>query len=217
VSELLSTAKRSADTVGGLAAKVHLSPSTVSRWKKGATPRLLHVLLLGDAVERRLEWVPRDTEWPGADHVKMAEPPLDLPFMTRRARANLQWQEGNYAYRATFDAHFLAAEARWARIYTKCWSLDECPGDRGTWSTFENGPIVWDPAEDKDPGPRPRRHKSSPLPSVVFIGRQLGLDLAWTDRSAPYRVPPWQVTSTRLPRTAGAALKQEQRRRPRLF
>lgn len=208
VAEILKLAKDRQRRISRIADELGIARSTVSRWQNGAVPRTFHVQLVGAALERRLEWRPKDPHWLGADFASHAAPPAPLAMLDEPAAPQ---DPSDLRAVAARDAYFLSAEARWARIYLKSWSLDDCPGDRHAWAAFERGPIQ--PA----PGAKPVRAQSSPLATAAFVGRCLGLELFWAKRDDPYRVRPWEVQNPPPPNDSIVALAQEQRRRPRLW
>lgn len=205
VADLLQAVTRSKRAPAALAAQVHISRSTISRWGKGAIPRTFHAQLLGSTVGLRMEWAPSNRGWPGAERPYRPDSPTELAMVGRSHARGLLDQDVGGLYPAMLDARLLADEARWARIYVKRWTLDDCPGDRYTWSAFEHGPEVQAPGGAS--GQR-RRYLSSPLSTAVFIGRCLGLELSWRQRSDPHRVRPWEVQHPPLPRNSTGALKQ---------
>lgn len=216
VADLLRTVRDSGRTISALAEQVDISRSSVSRWKTGTIPRIFNAQLIGAAAGLRMEWAPNDSRWPGAERPRRAGPPAALKMMERPPGSELQMpnEKASDWYSAMLDAHLLGGEARWARIYIRSWSLDECPGDRHAWSAFEHGPEVQPPGASA--GKR-RRHQSAPLPTAVFIGRHLGLKLVWSKRSDLYRLRPWEVQIPPPPNSSTAALREARHQRPRLW
>jgi hypothetical protein len=202
--------------LSAMAEEAGIAPSTASRWKTGAVPRTFHAQMLGAAAGLRLEWEPVDHRWPGAERpcrtnrpeplAMMGAPPPLVDVEIRGLVVDLN--------PVLFDAYLLSAEARWARIYSRVWSLYECPGDRHAWAAFEHGPEV---RAAEGSSMQHRRFRSSPLATAVFVGRHVGLRLVWHERDELYRVRPWEVQDPPPARTITAALIEERRRRPRLL
>lgn len=195
VSELLDAVDAHPMSAAKHARRVNVSPSTLSRWRAGAEPRLLHVIALGYSVGLRLEWQPQDPAWPGMDLPLTDEPPEPERWWSG------SWVRGvEYAQRSgiswsplVYDASLLGAEARWARTHIRGWSLTDCPGSRHAWADFENGPDLLHATFVRSDRHKRREYRSSPLRTAVFVGWHLGLDLSWRPYSDPWRVRPWLV------------------------
>lgn len=189
-----------------------LNRSDLTNWEKGTLPRTFNAQLVGGVLGRRLEWEPSDPRWPGAELPYRDLPPAELAMAGTRPGPGRKKADNSSP--VLLDAYLLGAEAMWARIYVKRWSLAECPADRQAWGGFERGPREQAPTGS---GARHRQFQSSPLPTAVLIGRRLGLDLVWRQRGDLYRVRPWEVQTPPPPATSRAALAQELRLRPTLW
>jgi len=194
VTELLDAVDAHPMSAAKHARRVNVSPSTLSRWRAGAEPRLLHLIALAYSVGLRLEWQPQEPTWPG----------VDLPPTKGRPEPE-EWWSGSWVRGVEYADHkgvswselvyyasLLGAEARWARTHRMGWSLAQCPGSRHAWADFENGPDLLHIAVRFDRQKR-REYRSSPLRTAVFVGRHLGLDLTWRPLTDPWRVRPWLV------------------------
>lgn len=214
VTALLGKVDGSKRPISSVAAQFGISRSAVSRWKTGALPRTFHAQLVGAAAGLRLEWVPQAAGRFADDTPPRRNPPLPLAMMPWTADPVSSGSDPDPLDAALNDAYLLSAEVRWARIYLKNWSLNECPGDRHVWSSFEAGPTIVEPDGSS---PQHRRYRSVPLATAVFIGRSVGLELDWASRGDLYRVRPWETQQPPPPGDPGEALRDERRRRPRLF
>lgn len=198
VTELLEAIDADPMSAAKHARRVHVSPSTLSRWRAGAEPRLLHVIALACSVGLRLDWDPQDPAWPGMDLPPTDEPPDPQQWWSG------SWVRGyEYAFRRdvpwkvlVYEASLLGAEARWARTHIRGWSLAQCPGSRHAWADFENGPDLIHVTVVPPNRLKKRAYRSSPLRTAVFVGRHLGLDLVWKPYSDPWRVRPWLVPAS---------------------
>jgi DNA-binding phage protein len=214
VSALLGKVDSSKRPISSLAEQFGISRSAVSRWKSGALPRTFHAQLVGAAAGLRLEWVPLAAGRFADDTPPRRDPPVPLAMMPWTANPVSTGSDPDPLRAALYDAYLLSAEVRWARIYVKVWSHNDCPGDHHTWSAFEGGPTIVEPDGSSR---QHRRYRSVPLATTVFIGRSVGLRLEWATQGDPYRVRPWESQKPPPLDDATEALRDERRRRPRLW
>jgi hypothetical protein len=179
-SDLLAALDRAPASVAHMARAAGLDPSTVTRWRRGATARLLPAALMGAAVGLRLEWAPDRAGWLGADLEPTQLPPDREPWWP-----GAHEQDAPRPAVEREDMHhqlgMLAAELRWARS-----RLLEATASAAATDLEERI------ADCLQPPVQPAQTPS--LETVVAHGWHAGLVLRWRLETDPWRVRPWRAS-----------------------